>query len=79
MHADESTGVLDRYVPRVLLRRLLSDSGDAVVTHDGTLVFVDVSGFTKLSERLARSGKEGAERGSKWSSDPTQRLGGAAR
>jgi class 3 adenylate cyclase/tetratricopeptide (TPR) repeat protein len=54
--------VLDRYLPRVLLRRLLSGSSDAVVTHDGTLVFVDVSGFTKLSERLARSGKEGAER-----------------
>jgi class 3 adenylate cyclase/tetratricopeptide (TPR) repeat protein len=62
LNAHESTGVLDRYVPRVLLRRLLSDSGDAVETHDGTLVFVDVSGFTKLSERLARSGKEGAER-----------------
>jgi class 3 adenylate cyclase/tetratricopeptide (TPR) repeat protein len=58
----ESTGVLDRYVPRVLLRRLLSDTREPVVTHDGTLVFVDVSGFTKLSERLARSGKEGAER-----------------
>ena len=28
---------------------------------DGTLVFVDISGFTKLSERLARHGKVGAE------------------
>ncbi|HEX4490682.1 MAG TPA: adenylate/guanylate cyclase domain-containing protein [Acidimicrobiia bacterium] len=28
---------------------------------DGTLVFVDVSGFTKMSERLARHGKVGAE------------------
>jgi class 3 adenylate cyclase/tetratricopeptide (TPR) repeat protein len=28
---------------------------------DGTMVFADVSGFTKLSERLARTGKEGAE------------------
>lgn len=27
----------------------------------GTMVFADVSGFTKLSERLARTGKEGAE------------------
>ena len=25
------------------------------------MVFADVSGFTKLSERLARTGKEGAE------------------
>ena len=28
---------------------------------DGTMVFADVSGFTRLSERLARTGKEGAE------------------
>jgi class 3 adenylate cyclase/tetratricopeptide (TPR) repeat protein len=28
---------------------------------DGTIVFVDISGFTKMSERLARSGKVGAE------------------
>ena len=27
----------------------------------GTLCFADVSGFTKLSERLARSGRVGAE------------------
>ena len=26
-----------------------------------TMVFADVSGFTRLSERLARKGKEGAE------------------
>ena len=32
-----------------------------VETLDGTMVFADVSGFTRLSERLARSGKEGAE------------------
>ena len=30
-------------------------------TADGTAVFVDISGFTKLSERLARKGREGAE------------------
>lgn len=30
-------------------------------TLDGTMVFVDVSGFTRLSERLARRGSEGAE------------------
>ena len=28
---------------------------------DGTAAFVDISGFTKLSERLARKGREGAE------------------
>jgi class 3 adenylate cyclase/tetratricopeptide (TPR) repeat protein len=32
-----------------------------VQTVEGTMVFVDVSGFTRLSERLARTGKEGAE------------------
>jgi class 3 adenylate cyclase/tetratricopeptide (TPR) repeat protein len=37
---------------------------DATQVHrrlDGTMVFVDVSGFTSMSERLARFGKEGAE------------------
>ena len=28
---------------------------------EGTFVFVDISGFTKMSERLARQGKVGAE------------------
>jgi class 3 adenylate cyclase/tetratricopeptide (TPR) repeat protein len=28
---------------------------------DGTVVFIDLSGFTRLSERLARKGREGAE------------------
>ncbi len=28
---------------------------------DGTIVFVDISGFTKMSERLARKGRVGAE------------------
>ena len=30
-------------------------------TAEGTAVFADISGFTKLSERLARKGREGAE------------------
>ena len=28
---------------------------------DGTLMFVDISGFTALTERLAKKGKVGAE------------------
>ena len=28
---------------------------------EGTLALVDISGFTKLTERLARAGKVGAE------------------
>ena len=38
----------------------LPDDG-LVETLDGTMVFADVSGFTRLSERLARKGQEGAE------------------
>src|SRR5690242_3694850 len=49
------------YVPRVVLRRLVQDPSLEVQEVDGTVVFVDLSGFTKLSERLARLGREGAE------------------
>lgn len=47
------------YVPRVLLAR-----GPDAPRHwssEGTLVFIDISGFTKLSDQLARRGREGAE------------------
>jgi class 3 adenylate cyclase/tetratricopeptide (TPR) repeat protein len=54
-------GTLDCYVPRVVLRRLVQAPGELVQTLDGTIVFADISGFTRLSERLARSGTEGAE------------------
>jgi class 3 adenylate cyclase len=53
---------LDPYVPRVLLRHLVETPDATVRTLDATVVFVDISGFTKLSERLARrGGREGAE------------------
>ena len=53
---------LDPYVPRVLLRHLAETPEATVHTLDATVVFVDISGFTKLSERLARrGGREGAE------------------
>ncbi|MDQ6606563.1 MAG: AAA family ATPase [Actinomycetota bacterium] len=45
----------------MLLQRLASEPDTLVQTLDGTVVFVDISGFTRLSERLARFGKEGAE------------------
>ncbi len=51
----------DSYVPRMLLGRLARPTDELVETLDGTMVFADVSGFTRLSERLARKGKEGAE------------------
>jgi class 3 adenylate cyclase/tetratricopeptide (TPR) repeat protein len=55
------TETLECYGPRMLLERLLEPAGEFAETLDGTMVFADVSGFTRLSERLARTGKEGAE------------------
>jgi class 3 adenylate cyclase/tetratricopeptide (TPR) repeat protein len=55
---------LARYVPAVALRWPGPDTASERAIHrqvDGTLVFVDVSGFTALSERLAQRGKVGAE------------------
>ena len=45
----------------MLLGRLAAPRTELVETLEGTTVFADVSGFTRLSERLARKGKEGAE------------------
>ena len=51
---------LVRYVPRVAAEwDVTSPSRFRVL--DATLCFVDISGFTKLSERLARRGRIGAE------------------
>ena len=49
------------YVPRISLEWL---AGTPTARHkqiEGTLVFVDISGFTQLTERLSRKGKIGAE------------------
>ena len=48
---------LERYVPRLLRSRLAADPSRRVEVLEGTFVFIDVSGFTKLSERLAKVGK----------------------
>ena len=58
----DTARALQPYVPRVALRALAEAPGPHVAMLPGTLVFADVSGFTKLSERLARLGAEGAER-----------------
>jgi hypothetical protein len=50
------------YVPRLLLRHLGETPDAPVRVLDRSLVFVDISGFTRFSERLARQGREGAER-----------------
>ena len=54
-------GTLAPFVPRALLARLARPIEVLAETVDCTLVFADVSGFTRLSERLARRGDEGAE------------------
>ena len=61
MQIDSDTGKFDCYVPAVVLRRLVEAPDDTVQSCDGTVVFVDLSGFTRLSERLSRRGREGAE------------------
>jgi class 3 adenylate cyclase/tetratricopeptide (TPR) repeat protein len=55
------TGTLTAHVPTVLLRHLEQAQGERVRSLEATVVFADVSGFTRLSERLARAGNEGAE------------------
>jgi class 3 adenylate cyclase/predicted ATPase len=52
---------LVRYVPRVSVEWDLDTPGARVRVIDASLVFVDISGFTNLSERLARKGRIGAE------------------
>jgi class 3 adenylate cyclase/tetratricopeptide (TPR) repeat protein len=59
--ADAGDRRLDAYVPRILLRHLVETPDARSRTVDATVVFADISGYTRLSERLARSGREGAE------------------
>lgn len=49
------------YAPRVLLEWLRDDPDTTWRELDASVVFADISGFTKLSERLAGSGRVGAE------------------
>jgi class 3 adenylate cyclase/tetratricopeptide (TPR) repeat protein len=44
-----------------MLRHLVETPSARVRAIDATVVFADISGFTRLSERLARRGREGAE------------------
>jgi class 3 adenylate cyclase/tetratricopeptide (TPR) repeat protein len=53
-------GELAAYVPALLADRVGTD-GSGWWREDGSLVFADVSGFTRLSELLAQTGREGAE------------------
>lgn len=53
--------VLEPYLPRLLIHWIAETPQATYREIDGSLALVDVSGFTKLSERLARRGKIGAE------------------
>ncbi len=53
--------LLQPYVPRLVIDWLLDDPDRRWRAVDGTLTFVDISGFTQLTERLAGKGKVGAE------------------
>ena len=56
-----SEGQLRYYVPQLLVDRGAAPFASGFLEVEGTLLSADLSGFTKLSERLARIGKEGAE------------------
>ncbi len=49
------------YLARVLQHHMIEDPEAPFWIAEGTAVFADVSGFTQLSEQLARKGREGAE------------------
>ncbi len=49
------------YVARILQQHLIDDPSARCWSHQGTAALLDISGFTTLSERLARKGQEGAE------------------
>jgi class 3 adenylate cyclase/tetratricopeptide (TPR) repeat protein len=53
--------LLDAYVPRMAAEWDLDAPGALWRETDATCCFVDISGFTALSERLARRGRIGAE------------------
>jgi len=49
------------YLPRILLQWIGEEPETRWREVEGSIAFVDISGFTKLSERLAKRGKVGAE------------------
>jgi class 3 adenylate cyclase len=53
--------LLKPYVPRLLIEWVRTAPETHVYAREGTLAFVDISGFTALTERLASRGKIGVE------------------
>jgi class 3 adenylate cyclase/tetratricopeptide (TPR) repeat protein len=54
-------GPAPAYVPRLLPGWAAAEPGPCHRVIDGSLLFFDITGFTPLTERLARRGREGAE------------------
>lgn len=61
MSARESVSEFDKYVPRVLAEWDLDVGARPWQELDGSLCFIDISGFTNLAERLSAFGPIGAE------------------
>jgi class 3 adenylate cyclase len=57
----ESAAELVSFVPRLTIEWLRSHPELRWLEVDGTLAFVDISGFTALSEQLSSRGRAGAE------------------
>lgn len=59
--AVEESGVAETYLAPIHLSWLAEDAGRGWRELEASLLFADVSGFTRLGERLARRGRIGAE------------------
>jgi class 3 adenylate cyclase/tetratricopeptide (TPR) repeat protein len=59
--ADANNRLLEPYVPTFVADWLQERPGDRYRAVDCTLVFADISGFTRMTEMLAGQGKAGAE------------------
>ena len=59
--ASETESPFTPYLPRLLIQWQSETPEAAFRELDGTVLFVDISGFTRMSERLAQKGKVGAE------------------
>ena len=58
---EPATDPLRPFVPRIAVDWLRETPEARTRCFDGTLVFADISGFTELTEALAKRGREGAE------------------
>src|SRR5437867_3606039 len=57
----QTSELLKPFVPRLVVEWLRHAPAEPHWRVDGSLAFVDISGFTSMTERLARKGKVGAE------------------